>query len=146
MGRTVKDKEFFLECVERNKRGEFTIGDFCTAVMQITGSSLARRFYSGYLQWLRGRQDREATPEETARMNIGWCFGEGMSVEQQRMWNQVTGAEHPVFGMALASDKQPHFEDILEAGKRMGAAGDLMEQMAIEKERFSTNAQKEEHS
>jgi len=145
----VKDKDFFLECVGREIDDDFTMGDFVSAVLRITESSKARRFYSGYIQWLRGRTDREATPEETAQINIGWCFGEGMPPEQQRMWNKVTRSEHPVFGMALSSDTRPTADEILEAGKRVGEAsksGLMKEQMAIEKERFSNNAKKEGHA
>lgn len=143
------DRDFFLECVGRvagKSKDQFTIGEFCNAVLRITESGKARRFYNGYVQWLRGRKDREASPEITAQVNIGWCFGEGMPVEQQRMWNDAVGAEHPVFGTALASDKRPSIEEIFAAGQRVGEAskhGKMQKQIAIEKERFSQNAKKE---
>lgn len=131
------DQEFFLQCV--GKPDDFTLGDLATAILEIKDRAKAARFYRGYVRWLRKRRDLEAPAENVAKTNIGWVFGEGMSPIHQRMWNEVVGAEHPVFGTALASDRPPTFTEKLESGIRIGEAsgkGKTQEQIGIERERF----------
>jgi hypothetical protein len=131
------DQEFFLQCV--GKSDDFTIGDLCSAVLEIKDRAKAARFYRGYVRWLRKRRDLEASAENVAKTNIGWVFGEGMSPIHQRMWYEVVGAEHPVFGTTLASNNPPTYTEKLESGMRIGKAskeGKMREQIGIERERF----------
>lgn len=80
-----------------------TVGDLVAAVMRIDRVADALRFYHGYLAWLtalpaESRSERY-TPQQVARSNIGWCFGEGMDRDRIAMWHAVTGAAHPLFGV-----------------------------------------------
>lgn len=150
----MKDKDFFLEFVGAlpTDDGEpgFNMGDVSNAVFKITEPKEARHFYNGYIQWLRGRKDREATAEITAQCNIGWCFGNGMPPWQQIMWNEVTGADHPIFGMALAKEPRPTSREIIESGRRIGEAskrpGGMARQIKLEKERFNRYAEEKGNS
>lgn len=134
------NQEFFLQCVGNSD--PFTIGDLCSAVLDIKDRAKAARFYRGYVTWLRKQKNLEAPAENVAKTNIGWVFGEGMSPVHQRMWNEVVGAEHPVFGTAQASANPPTFTEKFEAGLRLGEAskeGKLQEQLRIEREGFKRN-------
>jgi hypothetical protein len=75
-----------------------TIGDFISAVMVIDNEQDAQEFYSSYIDWLSQQPDRKFPEQQIADMNIGWCFGEGMALDRQRMWHNCTHASHPIFG------------------------------------------------
>lgn len=97
------------------------IGDLCAAVFSIDRAPDALRFYHGYIAWMRDLPAAELpaqyTPEQVARVNIGWLFGEGMDGDRIAMWHTITGAAHPVFGTTL-----PTPDEALAAG--MAAARD----------------------
>ena len=104
---------------ERNL-GEHTIGDLISAVMTIDNKADAALFYRGYVEWLKnpppGVEKNEIdNPEQVAKSNIGWCFGEGMDDKMIEMWNKVTGASHPVFGSMT-----PTPEEAFQAGMKLG--------------------------
>lgn len=97
-----------------------TIGDFISAVMAINNSFDAKRFYQGYVTFMSCLpaevRDSKHTPEEVAKSNIGWCFGEGMPQERIVMWRRVCGASHPVFG-SMAIPPSPR--EAFQAGQKM---------------------------
>lgn len=103
---------------------QHTIGDFTRAVMAIASDQDARLFYDGYLRYLdllpAEKRSQRYTPEEVAKGNIGWCFGEGMAPERIAMWVKACGAAHPVFG---TFDPPPTPEEAFAAGLRAGQAG-----------------------
>ena len=98
------------------KDGGHTIGALIGAVLQITTEADAQEFYHGYLAHQRQFKIANHTPEQVVRMNIGWCFGEGMPPDQIAMWSRVCGASHPVFGTTL-----PTPEAAFAAGVAAGA-------------------------
>lgn len=107
---------------DQTERGEgvHTIGDLISAVMKIDNKTDAALFYRGYLEWLNNLppgvdKSEILTPEQVAKSNIGWCFGEGMSDKMIEMWNKVTGATHPVFGTMT-----PTPEEAFQAGMKLG--------------------------
>lgn len=95
--------------------GVHTIGEFISAVFSVENAEDAKEFYDGYLEYLHKLPELEGDPERIARSNIGWCFGEGMASEKIRMWNEVCGASHPVFGTGI-----PSAEEALKAGMKIG--------------------------
>lgn len=106
--------------------GEMTVGTLMSAIfVALTMESIAETeeeraalFYEGYVQW-QMEQEPEAGREEAERIvrsNIGWCFGEGrMTDEEKRIWHEVVGASHPIFGTAT-----PTPEEALKAGIERG--------------------------
>ncbi len=95
-------------------KDSFTIGDFISAVMAIDNELDAEAFAADYESWsAKNHPKNNAT--EVMRSNIGWCFGEGMDKERQKMWVKVCGASHPVFGQAT-----PTAEEAFEAGRKLG--------------------------
>lgn len=102
-------KEFIPE-------GDFTIGEFISAIFSIEDETDAKALYDGYLDYLRQQADIGGTPEDIARSNIGWCFGEGMVPERIKMWVKVCGASHPVFGTTVPS-LQEAFSEGVKRGK-----------------------------
>jgi hypothetical protein len=91
-------------------QGKHNIGDLIDAVLGIHTPSEALSFYNDYVEWIRALRakktvafDPSSTPEDTARSNIGWCFGEGMPEQDVVMWSTAVGASHPVFGTAVNS-------------------------------------------
>ena len=92
-----------------------TIGEFMSAVLDITQHDEAKEFYEEYLAWLKTCSDLSGTPESIAQANIGWCFGEGMKAEHVTMWHEVCGATHPIFGLTT-----PMPEVALELGIQAG--------------------------
>jgi len=116
--RSYRNKNKFDQ-VERGP-GVHTIGDLISAVMAIDNKTDAALFYRGYVEWLKnpppGVEKNEIdNPEQVAKSNIGWCFGEGMDDKMIEMWNKVTGASHPVFGSMT-----PTPEEAFQAGMKMG--------------------------
>ncbi len=99
--------EFFTTKVGGQKH---TIGQFIEAVMSISDPIEALLFYQGYLQWLETQDTSEHPVEYVAKVNIGWCFGEGMSPRRVEMWSKVCGAYHPVFGTTTNIDPKEAFE------------------------------------
>lgn len=96
------DEAFFL-----SRRPKGTWGDFITAVLAIRAADEARRFFLGYVTWLTKQERTERrSPEEIARANIGWCFGEGMHPRRIAMWVRASGATHPIFGARIPTPKQ----------------------------------------
>lgn len=87
-----------------------TIGDFISAVMAINNEADAQEFYRGYVEWLEAQPGRktEHTAKHVADMNIGWCFGEGMTDERKQMWAKCTTASHPIFGANNVPLKSTH--------------------------------------
>ena len=95
-----------------------SMGEIIQEVLRIDTPEEARRFYQQYVDHIRKTQEVSraisgtyGTPEEVAQSNIGWCYGEGMSVLRKAMWYAVTGAEHPVFGLS-----SPTSEEAFQAG------------------------------
>jgi hypothetical protein len=83
------------------KMPEFTVGDLMDAIWSVDNEDDARAFFEGHVadiqrQLDEGTWDSRYTPEEGARANIGWMYGEGMAPERIEMWRRVTGAKHPV--------------------------------------------------
>ena len=89
-------------------RGTHTIGDLIQAVLEIDNEADMALFYQGAVedtqdQMTQGKWQGQGTAQDTARSNIGWCYGEGMDPERIAMWRRVTQAEHPVFGANMPS-------------------------------------------
>ena len=85
----------------------FTMGDTVNAILEVSSMEDAKDFFDGYVEDItcrRGKSQEEA--EGTARSNIGFCFGEGMSKKRIAMWIQACGAAHPVFGTVMPSGEQ----------------------------------------
>ena len=98
-----------------------TIGDFVREVLNIHDVTAATAFFHEYVGQLRRMPDISATDaEELARQNIGWCFGEGMSLETRRMWRTACGAYHPVLG---TMDRQLTTEELFKAGMDVAKRG-----------------------
>ena len=79
------------------QEGDYTIGAFISAVMEIEDETEAQEFWHGYIGYMTAYYP-ERPAEPVCRSNIGWCFGEGMSSNQRDMWIKVSGASHPIFG------------------------------------------------
>lgn len=95
-----------------------TIGDFVRTVLAIDNEQDAKSFYDWQVQWVQGQIDNgtwksDTTAEQAAKMNIGWCYGEGMSPDRVQMWVKVCDASHPIFGITT-----PTAEQAFEAGRR----------------------------
>ena len=103
---------------EERDINSFTSGDFIRAVLYIDNAEDAKAFYDGYLELMSELTDEQKdgyTPEQLAKLNIGWCFGEGMKTERVKMWHNITGAAHPVFDAMT-----PTAEEAFAAGVKMG--------------------------
>lgn len=98
-------------------QGHHTIGAFVAAVMEIDTDDDARLFYDGSLSYYA--ENGADNPAQVARANIGWCFGEGMAGERQRMWQRVCSAAHPIFGTAV-----PSFGEAFAAGQALAQDGE----------------------
>lgn len=107
-----------------------TIGELIRAVLGIDDEADAKGFYDGYLEHMNSvpeekRQWNGKTAEEVVRSNIGWCFGEGMTVTQRAMWVKVCDASHPVFGrMEIEPSGAEALAKGIAVGKRMRAEHD----------------------
>ena len=97
-----------------------TIGEFITAVLRIKDSVAARRFFTEYVEELRKMPNAPEDPVDTARSNIGWCFGEGMDLDTREIWRRECGAYHPAFGEMRTN---PTFEEALQLGMRIQKEG-----------------------
>lgn len=86
-----------------------SIGELVSAILDIDNIEDAVAFYEGYLEHMKGRSISGQTPESAARLNIGWCFGEGMDPTRIEMWVKACGASHPVFGTKAPSLKEAFF-------------------------------------
>jgi hypothetical protein len=93
-----------------------TIGDFIRAVLSIGNKEEAAEFYQDLLQYISRQKELSDTPENIAKANIGWCFGEGMSEDRRAIWREVCGAAHPIFGSMKNMEVSP--EEAFEAGRR----------------------------
>ena len=106
-----KALEFFRRHVPGN-----TYGDLFRGVLAIKDEEEARLFCEGYVECLRDLGGmKEHTPVEVAKVNIGFCFGEGMAPEAVQMWVRACGASHPWFGTSI-----PTPEEALEQGRLLG--------------------------
>lgn len=95
-----------------------TIGHLVRAIMQIHKPEDARQFYEEYVEYLKTCPDLDHRgPEYVARMNIGWCFGEGMAEADRAMWREVCAARHPAFG---TMESNPSTQEAFDAGLRAG--------------------------
>jgi hypothetical protein len=99
-------------------------GQFIRRVLAVSNESDAKTLFDGEVSVIQGEIDagRWAHPQDAitaARMNIGWCFGEGMSQERCAMWNRVCGASHPIFGSQKPTPEQAVAAGFAEA-KRSG--------------------------
>jgi hypothetical protein len=89
-----------LESKHGTKIPEFTTGDLMDAIWSVDNEDDARAFFAGHVADIQrqideGVWDSRYTPEEGARVNIGWMFGEGMAPERVEMWKRATGSYHP---------------------------------------------------
>lgn len=96
--------------------GRHTIGDFVRATMGVDNIEEARLFHEGYVEYLVAVGC--ADPTATARANIGWCFGEGMTGERIAMWRATCDAAHPICGTAI-----PTPEMAFVMGQQVGRGG-----------------------
>lgn len=90
-------------------------------VLSIETDQEAQAFFTGHVEYLHrehGLPLEEA--RDVARQNIGWCFGEGMSLDQRAMWRTVCQAYHPVFG-EMRTNLTP--TEMFEAGVRLASEG-----------------------
>jgi len=102
---------------------EKSVGAFITDVLAIKSEDDARAFFDVYVEYLRGELNEPSEAVDTARKNIGWCFGEGMAPEMRAMWRDACMAYHPVFG---GMRRKPGPQEAFEAGVRLGSLhGDL---------------------
>lgn len=98
-----------------------TIGDFIRGVFKVTNENDAASFYRGCVESTQAQIDAgtwqsQATAEQAAKANIGWCFGEGMNSKRIEMWNRVCGADHPVFGLNLNVSPEEAIQAGISAG------------------------------
>lgn len=102
------------------KSWEHTIGAFVTAVMKIDNDAEARLFFDGYLEWMREHiENKSLDPREVCRLNVGWCFGEGMATDRVQMWQRVADAAHPMLTYD-ADGNGPGAREALRAGMDAG--------------------------
>lgn len=113
--------EFFQKMTSHEKGMSVLI----SAVLGIKKEEDMKLFFEGYVMFLiKTYPERPLKENERiARSNIGWCFGEGMNPHRKALWNKVTGAAHPIFGM---SDPSP--SEAFHLGCKLG------ERMKFEKE------------
>ena len=111
-------KDFFVSSVGGDE-AKYTIGQLIHAVLAIHNEADAKLFYDGYVEWIEVSPETDAryTSVQVARMNIGWCFGEGMSPDKVKMWREVCNAFHPVFG-SMEAPVTP--EEAISQGIKMG--------------------------
>ena len=84
---------------DKHKWPEMTIGHLIRAVMSVHSADDAKRFYEEYVDYLRTTPDLDSRGAEyVAKVNIGWCFGEGMPEKDRELWRQV-GAYHPALAL-----------------------------------------------
>ena len=106
-----------------------TISDFMQAVLSIQGSMEALDFVHQEVARMKEEHPEEKDPLGVLRSNIGFCFGEGMSIPHRRMWAAVCGAEHPGFGPEYTNrDFTP--EEAFQAGVRL-AEGRIRDGMFV---------------
>jgi len=91
---------------------------FYQRVLRVHNAEDARRFFQGEVDWLRKNCPKVEDPEDMVRSNIGWVFGEGMKLEDRRMWRDTCGAEHPGFGPEYA-EREFTADECLQAGMRL---------------------------
>lgn len=91
--------------------GDYTIGAFISAVMEIDNEAEAEQFWHGYVDYMTIAYPETPTIP-ACQSNVGWCFGEGMSEDKKAMWIKVSDASHPVFGQM-----KPTVTEAFEAGK-----------------------------
>lgn len=77
-----------------------TIGDFISECLSIDNERDAKAFFKNQKAYVQHQIDERTwesknNAEEATRMNIGFCFGEGMAPERIAMWKKATGAAHP---------------------------------------------------
>lgn len=108
--------------VDERSADTFSIGDLIATVLAVDDEEDARWYYAGYVAYLKRlpaeRKSGRYIEEQVARMNIGWCFGEGMTDERIAMWRRVCGAYHPIFG-AMEPGTRPSAEQAYDAGWRL---------------------------
>ena len=86
------DREFFVKKVGGESHN---VGQFVRAVMAINNEEDATRFYNGLIEWGKDNYPAGCPVEDTAKSNIGFCFGENMKPEPIELWTKVCGAYHP---------------------------------------------------
>ncbi len=84
-------------------------------ILAIKTEEAARAVFDQHVADLRPHFESDERAVDVARMNIGWCFGEGMDSDTKAMWRIACGAYHPVFG-EMREWIAP--EDAYEAGLR----------------------------
>lgn len=94
----------------------YTIGDLVRAILSIHDEAEAAEFYRTYVEYIKVVNQLDP-PENVAKSNIGWCFGEGMAPKEIAMWRKVCGASHPIFG---SMTPLPSSEDAINAGLKAG--------------------------
>ncbi len=111
-------KDFFVSNVGGDE-SRHTIGQLIRAVLAISNEADAKLFYDGYLEWMTDHleADSQYTPEQVAKANVGWCFGEGMAKDKVKMWRDVCDASHSVFG-SMETPVTP--EEAVAQGIKMG--------------------------
>lgn len=116
----IKEQQAGPYRIPEHRWPELTIGDLIGSVLAIDGVEEAKEYFEHYCLWLANHPNEKHTPQEVARMNIGWCFGEGMTDAKRNMWVEVCGAAHPVFGtMATAPTAREAYEAGLAAGAKL---------------------------
>ncbi len=100
----------------REKTNRVTVADIISATLSINDWTEASQFFASYAWWIAENYPG-SNAAETARANIGWCFGEGMSPVQRRMWYIVADVRHPFFG---TMDPPPSPEEAFQAGLDYG--------------------------
>jgi hypothetical protein len=91
-----------------------TMGEFVAMVLRLKDPDAALQFYEQQVQQMREQHPEQKDPEGVVRSNIGWCFGEGMSIPCRKMWTAVVGAEHPAFGRM---EQDPTPQEAFQAGQ-----------------------------
>jgi hypothetical protein len=97
-----------------------TIAEFIRQVLAIKDPDDALAFFERIVTQLRQEHPEVQDPEMVVRSNIGWCFGEGMSIPCRKMWTALCGAEHPVFGKM---ERNPTPDEAFQAGIRAATKG-----------------------
>src|SRR3990172_8666847 len=81
--------------------------DFIRTVFSIKNEGDAKKFYRGYVEWLKDRHKTgDPAPEVVAKANVCWVFGEGMERSLIQMWIKACGAAHPVFGTKIPTPEE----------------------------------------
>jgi len=92
---------------------KYTIQEFVNAVLSIDNERDANAFVEHYLELIEEPNIEDRL--RIMRLNIGYCFGEGMSSDKIMMWMKVAKARHPWFDPL----ENPSPDELLRIGRQL---------------------------